>query len=107
MTKSDLKVDLLKLKFDYWRNDEFNRDEFRGSFLFERDRKFFIASLDIQVDYYNVRIIWYYEKGKKVSKCYYVRKEFAGFKDLSEMLSTFLSYCIDFYKIDIDILKTE
>lgn len=101
MTKSDLKVELLKLKFDYWKNEEFNRDEFCGLIKFSSGDEKFDARLDVQVDYYNVRIIWYYEKGKKVSKCYYLNKDFAGFKDLSEMLSTFFAYCIKTYKIAI------
>lgn len=101
MTRDELKENLFNLEFDYWRNEEYNRDEFSGYFCFLSGEMSFSARIDIQIDYYNVKIVWYYEKGKKASKNYYVNKELAAFKDMSDMLGTFFKSCIDLYKINI------
>lgn len=98
MTREELSKSLLDFGFSYWRNEEYHRDEFRGMY------KSVDTEVEVMIDYYTVRVVWYYEKGKKVSKSYRISTEVVRFHSFDDLFDDFLSHCSGFYKIDVDKL---
>lgn len=96
MTKIEFEQELEKLGFSKQRFSEYHNNVYVNENYDYKNRK---MSLDIYVDFYNVRIVWRYQKGKKVAKCYSVFKEIADSKETSVLLADFFESMIELYKI--------
>lgn len=87
MTRDEFEFSLESNGFTKQRFTEYNNDAFvNGNYCFE-DKQ---LHLEVFVDFYNVRIIWWHEKGKKVSKCYYVKNDLPLFEDAKTLLDNFI-----------------
>ena len=65
MTKEEVKDKLLNLGFTYERNEEYHRDEYTSMYK--------NTKVEIFVDYYSLKLVWWYEPNKKAAKCFYLR----------------------------------
>jgi len=65
MTQEEVKEKLLDLGFTYWRNEEYHRDEYTSMY---KNTKF-----EIFVDYYSLKLVWWYRPNSKAAKCFYLK----------------------------------
>lgn len=61
MTKEEVKEKLLDLGFTYERNEEYHRDEYTSMYK--------NTKVEIFVDYYSLKLVWWYESNRKAAKC--------------------------------------
>lgn len=104
MSREELEKQLSASKFRFWRDEEYHRDAYTNeNALIKTENGLKIrASLEIFIDYYTVRIVWYLENGRKVAKSYYVHKLPNNFDSLDSLLSDFANECFTLYKVDLD-----
>lgn len=104
MTKDELKSQLAETKFEFWRDDEFHRDVYtnKSAKVTLDESKSLIVNLELFVDYYTLRIVWWLEKGKKVTKSYYMKRDVEKICDLNELLGVFVSLCSTDYGVDLN-----
>lgn len=96
MTKEELTSQLLDLGFKHDVYSEYHNEAFEHKkYIFGRKR----LSLEMFVDYYNLRIVWHYGEGKKISKNYYMSKEVSSYKSAKTLINDFVSYCGKMYGI--------
>lgn len=87
MTKEEFEFSLEFYGFKKQRFTEYNNDAFvNNSYEFGEKQ----LNLEVFVDYYNVRIVWWYGEGKKVSKCYYVNNELVLYDDARKFIDDFV-----------------
>lgn len=102
MEVKELKQQLKHSNFDYWRDDEFHIDVYSNESAYVKvGTNVISANLEVHIDCFLVRVIWYYKGRNKVSKSYYLYKEIAGTASLEELFSSFISETSTKYKIDI------
>lgn len=103
MTVDEIKQSLTKYEFKYSADDEYHWDVYtnKGYALNIEDKKYTIY-LEVSINYYNVRFIWYYHGNNKCTKIYYIDKDIPVFPSFEEMVKTFISYCVDFYRVKIE-----
>ena len=103
MTKEELTIGLENLKFKNWYDDEFHRHVYiNDSTKVElSDNRYVKVNLELYVDYYTLRIIWWLEKGKKVTKSYYMKREVEKIACMNELLSLFVTQCSMDYGVDL------
>lgn len=65
MTKEEVKEKLLHLGFTYERNEEYNRDEYISMYK--------NTKVEIFVDYYSLKLVWWYRPNSKAAKCFYLK----------------------------------
>lgn len=65
MTKEDVKEQLLNLGFTYERNEEYHRDEYTSMYK--------NTKVEIFVDYYSLKLTWWYRPNSKAAKCFYLK----------------------------------
>ena len=65
MTKEDVKEQLLNLGFTYERNEEYHRDEYTSMYK--------NTKVEIFVDYYSLKLTWWYRPSSKAAKCFYLK----------------------------------
>lgn len=87
MTRDEFEFSLEFYGFKKQRFSEYNNDAFVNKCYSFCDRQ---LHLEVFVDYYNVRIVWWYGEGKKVSKCYYVKKDLAQYNDARRLIDEFV-----------------
>ena len=102
MTKEEVKTSLLNLGFTNTVDLEYHRDVMTKKNLNFGEN---CLNLEFFLDYYNVRILWWYEPTKKVSKSYYLRGDISSFSSVEELLSSFIDYCVSTYGIDLSKCK--
>lgn len=87
MTRDEFEYGLEFYGFSKQRFSEYNNDAFENTgYVFGEKR----LHIEVFVDYYNIRIVWWHEKGKKVSKCYYVKKDLSIYNDAKRFIDDFL-----------------
>ena len=103
MTRGELKSQLIELKFDSWHDDEFNRDVFtnKTTEIIVGERSFSL-SLHVFIDYHTVKVVWWYEKNKKVTKCYYMLRDIGAVSSFRDVLAKFAEDCSMLYMIDLN-----
>lgn len=102
MNKDELKEQLIEANFEIWHDDEFHRDTFTNKTAkIDVDEKTLKVSLQVFVDYYTVRIIWWIEPNKKVAKSYYVNPTIKEIVGIDELLSAFVAECSVMYGVDL------
>lgn len=102
MTREKLKEKLIEANFELWHDDEFHRDMFTNEKAkIKKGEKTLSFNLQVFVDYYTVRIIWYYDGRNKVSKSYYMRNDIDKINSVDELLSSFIAETSQKYKIVI------
>ena len=102
MSREELKEKLIEAKFEYGHDDEFHRDVFTNEKAkIKKGEKSLFVNLQVFVDYYTVRIIWYYDGRNKVSKSYYMRKDIDKINSVDELFSSFIAETSQKYKIEI------
>lgn len=69
MTKVEIKSVLEKLGFTYERDSEYNRDVYTNKSFFFLNRE---TKLEIFVDYYTIRFVWWYSRNQKVGTSFYI-----------------------------------
>lgn len=94
MSREELEQQLMNSGFRKERFSEYHNNAFVNDTYKYKDS---LISLEVFVDRYNVRIIWWHDKGKKVSKNYYINKEIVEFKDVEELINTFITKMISTY----------
>ena len=62
MTQEEVKGKLLDLGFTFERNEEYHRDEYTSMYK--------NTKVEIFVDYYSLRLVWWYRPFKKSAKCF-------------------------------------
>ena len=65
MTKEEVKDKLLSLGFSYGRNEEYHRDEYTSMYK--------NTKVEIFVDYYSLKLVWWYRPNRVAGKCFYLR----------------------------------
>lgn len=65
MTKEEVKEKLLDLGFTYERNEEYHRDEYTSMYK--------NTKVEIFVDYYSLKLVWWYRPNGKAAKCFYLK----------------------------------
>ena len=65
MTKEGVKEKLLDLGFTYERNEEYHRDEYTSMYK--------NTKVEIFVDYYSLKFVWWYKPNRKAAKCFYLK----------------------------------
>jgi len=65
MTQEEVKGKLLDLGFTFERNEEYHRDEYTSMYK--------NTKVEIFVDYYSLRLVWWYRPFKKAAKCFYLK----------------------------------
>ena len=65
MTQEEVKGKLLDLGFTFERNEEYHRDEYTSMYK--------NTKVEIFVDYYSLRLVWWYRSFKKAAKCFYLK----------------------------------
>lgn len=65
MTQEEVKGKLLDLGFTFERNEEYHRDEYTS--IYEN------AKVEIFVDYYSLKLVWWYRPSSKAAKCFYLK----------------------------------
>ena len=103
MTREELKSQLTELKFEHWYDEEFHRDMFtnKASEVKVGEKTLFL-SLNVFVDYHTVRIVWWYDENRKVTKCYYVLRDMGKASSFSEVLTKFAEDCSKAYGVDLN-----
>ena len=103
MTRDELKTQLAELKFDNWRDDEFNRDVFtnKTADVVVGERSFSL-NLQVFVDYHTVKVVWWYDNNKKVTKCYYMLRDIGAVGSFRDVLAKFAEECSVLYMIDLN-----
>ena len=91
MTREEFTNQLESLDFHYDRYGEYNRD------AYDNDQ----VRLEIFVDYYTVRMVWRLNNSHKLSRCYYVNREIKESELAVSIISRFIVYCVETYKVDI------
>ena len=102
MTKEEVRQGLLNLGFTHNIYNEYHRVVMTKKYLVFVENR---LDLEVYLDYYNVRILWWYETGKKVSKSFYLNGEISSLSNIEELLSTFVGYCVGTYGIDLSKCK--
>lgn len=108
MTREEFESQLKSLGFYYEKEEEFHRDVFiNDHYRFVRlsEMSMYKASLVIYVDRYTTRIIWWLDKNHKLTKSYYMNKDVAESSLAVSLISSFIDYCEETYKVDIDSYK--
>ena len=96
MTKAEFGKQLEDLGFTKQKFAEYHNTVYENEDYEYKHRK---MSLEIFVDHYNVRVVWWHQKGKKVTKCYSVFNEIANYKEIHALLADFFDEMIVLYKI--------
>lgn len=65
MTKEEVKEKLLDWGFTYERNEEYHRNEYTSMYK--------NTKVEIFVDYYSLKFVWWYKPNRKVAKCFYLK----------------------------------
>ena len=65
MTQEEVKDKLLSLGFSYERNNEYHRDEYTSMYK--------NTKVEIFVDYYSLKLVWWYRPNRKAAKCFYLK----------------------------------
>lgn len=65
MTKEVAKEKLLDWGFTYERNEEYHRDEYTSMYK--------NTKVEIFVDYYSLKFVWWYKPNRKAAKCFYLK----------------------------------
>lgn len=91
MNNEELKKGFIDAGFEHWRNDEFHRDEYwnKNAKIEFSEKKSIVANLEAFVDYYTIRIVWWFEPNRKVGKTYYIEKDICKIDSLKSLLSKF------------------
>lgn len=92
MTTEEFKESLIKNgfrreKYSEYHNECFLNEDYKG------------MRIELFVDYYSIRIVWYYIKHKKVSKCYYCRKILKEIGSAETLLDAFVDEVRKSYNI--------
>ena len=98
MTREDFKQQLQSRGFKGERFSEYHNDVFRHETYRYKGSRLFI---EVFVNYYNVRLVWWHQKGRKVAKNYYVGKELRDYKNVEELISDFVDCMTKDYGIKI------
>ena len=88
MIRDEFEFGLEFYGFTKQRYSEYNNNAFVNNSYSYGDKN---LKLEVFVDYYNVRIVWWYGEGKKVSKCYYVKKDLSLYSDAKKLIDEFVS----------------
>ena len=96
MTREELENQFADLGFKHDVFSEYNNDVFENMEYVLGDKR---LNLEAFVDYYNLRLIWHYCDGKKVSKNYYISKEVADYNSAKALIEDFVAYCMVEYGI--------
>lgn len=65
MTTEEVKDKLLDLGFTYEHNEEYHRDEYTSMYK--------NTKVEIFVDYYSLKLVWWYRPNSKAAKCFYLK----------------------------------
>ena len=65
MTQEKVKEKLLDLGFTYERNEEYHRDEYTSMYK--------NTKVEIFVDYYSLKLVWWYRPNSKAAKCFHLK----------------------------------
>lgn len=87
MTRDEFEYSLEFYGFTKQRYSEYNNDAFVNMSYGYEDKH---LNLEVFVDKYNIRIVWWHEEGKKVSKCYYVKKDLVLYNDAKKLIDDFV-----------------
>lgn len=103
MTQEEFKQQLTELDFRYDRYGEYNRDAYDNDHyrLVDHENKIYKVRLEIFIDYYTVRMVWWLDNSHKLSKCYYVNKEIRENELAVSVIRSFIDYCVKTYGVDI------
>ena len=103
MTREEFTNQLESLDFHYDRYGEYNRDAYDNDHyrLVDYENKVYKVRLEIFVDYYTVRMVWRLNNSHKLSRCYYVNREIKESELAVSIISRFIVYCVETYKVDI------
>lgn len=97
MTREQLKEQLMKAGFEMERNDEYHNDVFRHKTYGK-----FGLHIEVFVDYYNVRMVWWHQNGRKVAKNYYVKTELIDYESAENLIETFVNSMIVTYGVSVN-----
>ena len=98
MTKEEFELSLESCGFSKQRFTEYNNNAFVNK-SFEYDNA--MLNLEVFVDRYNVRIVWWHKNGKKVSKCFYINKEVALHENARTLIEDFVALMKSTYGITL------
>ena len=99
MTREELKEQLQKAGFETERNEEYHNDVFRHEAYGRHG-----LHLEVYVDYYNVRMVWWHQKGRKVAKNYYVKAELIDYESVESLIDAFVKSMIDTYGVSVSAI---
>lgn len=63
--KEEIKEKLLDLGFTYERNEEYHRDEYISMYK--------NTKVEIFLDYYSLKLVWWYKPNRKAAKCFLLK----------------------------------
>ena len=83
MTSNEIQQQLQQLRFTH---DKFA--EYENTF---RNTNYNGHDIEVMIDYYTVRLVLWYNVGRKVSKSYYVKTDIDDFANTEELINDFLT----------------
>ena len=95
MTRQELIQELINSVFSREKYSEYNNEAFETKSYSEKQ-----LHMEAFIDYYTLRLVWWYTENKKVSKCYYVNRDLVNFENVESLLSKFITDMAKTYRID-------
>ena len=107
MTREEFESQLKSLDFHFEREEEYHRDVFiNDHYKFVRFQKYeYKVSIVIYVDRYTTRIIWWLDNSHRLTKSYYMNKDVKDLPLAVSLISSFINYCEETYKVNVEIYK--
>lgn len=119
MNKEEFENQLKKLDFHFEIDEEYHRDVFtsdhfkvvktstspEGNMEYLTKTSIYRLNLEIYVDRYTVSMIWWLDRSHKVTKSYYMHIDVKEKLSAVGLISDFVAYCVDTYKVDLNNYK--